>query len=429
MAQTTTNYKLVKPELKDAPPNITELNPNFDTIDTELKNQADQVDAHTKSISHVPHLGTTTNADDVYSITTTEAIGDNQKFSVKFNVVSTGTPTLSINGEAAIPIKKQNGNNAKVYASVYTLFKDGSVFTLLGEGGEYGTATSDQVLKGYTVGTETGVIQGTIPDYSTYPSDTLGYVAAVSARGDYGGDVVVEPPTGYYKSGTNANGFGAILARDEEYVPESIAVGKSIFGVNGTFTSDATVTESDMLAGKIGYGNGLKVIGNIPVLTGVRNATGVAKWSDGALAVYPEQGYQKGGAGDGEIKVSVAQLQSAEPSLIASNIKADTSLFGIVGTMQPKLYYEAYLGTIIKNTNVSRDCGFTPVIAILSGVDSSGKSSMAIAFKDGGKLYPQSVAFAEVEGAWISGFSDNYVVMTYSGSAGALYSATLKVYG
>lgn len=51
--------------------------------------------------------------------------------------------------------------------------------------------------------------------------------------------------------------------------------------------------------------------GTMPNLTGIRNATGVAKWGDNALAVYPEQGYQKGGAGDGEIKVSTAQLSQA----------------------------------------------------------------------------------------------------------------------
>ena len=39
MMQLTTNYSLRKIELTDAPPDITVLNPNFDTIDTELKRQ------------------------------------------------------------------------------------------------------------------------------------------------------------------------------------------------------------------------------------------------------------------------------------------------------------------------------------------------------------------------------------------------------
>lgn len=69
----------------------------------------------------------------------------------------------------------------------------------------------------------------------------------------------------------------------------------------------------------------------MPHLTGIRNATGIAKWGDGALAVYPEKGYQKGGPGDGEIKVTPAQLQSAEGELKSDNIKAGTAIFGVPG--------------------------------------------------------------------------------------------------
>jgi len=42
----TINYKLKKPELTDSPPDITVLNNNWDTIDEELKSQADALDAH-----------------------------------------------------------------------------------------------------------------------------------------------------------------------------------------------------------------------------------------------------------------------------------------------------------------------------------------------------------------------------------------------
>lgn len=38
MATYTQNYNLVKIDLTDAPPDITVLNPNFDTIDEELAN-------------------------------------------------------------------------------------------------------------------------------------------------------------------------------------------------------------------------------------------------------------------------------------------------------------------------------------------------------------------------------------------------------
>ncbi|OPA77474.1 hypothetical protein BVG16_13545 [Paenibacillus selenitireducens] len=72
--------------------------------------------------------------------------------------------------------------------------------------------------------------------------------------------------------------------------------------------------------------------GEMPNLTGTRNATGVAKWPDGALAVYPEKGYQKGGVGDGELKVSIAQMQSINPYLKPQYIAQGADVFGVVGT-------------------------------------------------------------------------------------------------
>lgn len=43
MAQYTTNYNLTKIDLTDAPPDITVLNPNWDTIDETLKTIADNL--------------------------------------------------------------------------------------------------------------------------------------------------------------------------------------------------------------------------------------------------------------------------------------------------------------------------------------------------------------------------------------------------
>ena len=43
MSSKTTNYKLHKIDLTDAPPDITVINPNWDTIDTQLKNLSDSI--------------------------------------------------------------------------------------------------------------------------------------------------------------------------------------------------------------------------------------------------------------------------------------------------------------------------------------------------------------------------------------------------
>ena len=54
MSSKTTNFNLHKIDLTDAPPDITVLNGNFDTIDTQLKSVKDNVgNAVTKTGNHV----------------------------------------------------------------------------------------------------------------------------------------------------------------------------------------------------------------------------------------------------------------------------------------------------------------------------------------------------------------------------------------
>ncbi|EHB65276.1 tail fiber repeat 2 protein [Paenibacillus lactis 154] len=90
-------------------------------------------------------------------------------------------------------------------------------------------------------------------------------------------------------------------------------------------------TAADILAGKTASNASGQVTGTIPILNGIRTATGAGKWPDGALAVYPEKGYQKGGAGDGEIKVTTAQLQAAEANLNSNYILNGHPIFGVPG--------------------------------------------------------------------------------------------------
>lgn len=150
MAKNTSNYNLKKPSSEDFY-NVEDQNGNMDIIDQELKrlnedNQnADQkissvksdLSSHLSDIAHVPHLGTTSNAGNVYSITTAKVIGVNQKFTIRFNVPATGPATLKISTmTAAAPIKKTGLVDAVVKLGYYTLFWDGANFQLLGEGGD-----------------------------------------------------------------------------------------------------------------------------------------------------------------------------------------------------------------------------------------------------------------------------------------------------
>ena len=96
-------------------------------------------------------------------------------------------------------------------------------------------------------------------------------------------------------------------------------------------TEDAILDPQFLLQGSSGYDDGTLKHGTMPNLTGIRMATGAARWPDGGLAVYPEKGYQKGGPGDGEIKVSPEQLRAAEPSLVPQHILGGATIFGVAG--------------------------------------------------------------------------------------------------
>lgn len=155
-------------------------------------------------VNLVPHLGTTSNNGDAYSITTDVPINVNQKFTIKFNAASSSAPTLKINNGTAYPIKKPNGNNAKVYASVYSLFWDGTNFILQGEGGG-GNAKPEHVLAPHTFTNDDGEAVGTMVD--------RGAVTIIPGNSDQ------NIPAGYH------NGLGVVKAMNApEATSETISI-------------------------------------------------------------------------------------------------------------------------------------------------------------------------------------------------------------
>ncbi len=116
----------------------------------------------------IPYAMTAGSAN-AYTASTTPALSAlvaGVAITVKFHAANTGVATLNWNGKGAKAIKKANGSdvspgNLKLNG-VYTLRYDGASFILQGEGGEYGTATASEVLSGYTFGTETGIVNGTL---------------------------------------------------------------------------------------------------------------------------------------------------------------------------------------------------------------------------------------------------------------------------
>ena len=88
------------------------------------------------------------------------------RISFKVHVNNTGSSTLNVNNLGAKTIKKPNGNNLSAgnlkAGSVYTVVYDGTNFILQGEGGEYGTATASDVRSTKTIGTDAGLVSGSL---------------------------------------------------------------------------------------------------------------------------------------------------------------------------------------------------------------------------------------------------------------------------
>jgi len=132
-------------------------------------------DTKEKHIAYAVASGTNTYTVSIPGIT---QLVEGMSVKIKFANGNTGASTLNINGLGAKSIVKGNGGAltsgyikaGQILHLVYT----GSNFQLLGEGGEYGTATPAEVLKGYTIGTENGIVEGTLElTGNATPADVL----------------------------------------------------------------------------------------------------------------------------------------------------------------------------------------------------------------------------------------------------------------
>ena len=183
-----------------------------------VKGNADAIAAHlADGVKHINY--TTASGTNAYTATINgiESLTEGLSLKIKFINANTEAATLNINELGAKTIQKSNGSalsSGSIKAGqIVHLVYSGSVFQLLGEGGEYGTAGAAQVLLPYTIGTEDGLVTGTIPSKgaATITPGTTNQV--ISA--------------GQYLSGAQT------IAGDANLVPGNILSGKSIFGVSG----------------------------------------------------------------------------------------------------------------------------------------------------------------------------------------------------
>lgn len=154
------------------------------------------------------------------------------RITVKFaNANTATTPTLKINTELAKPLVKADGTAFKnIKAGIYSFVYSGASFTLLGEGGEYGTATASDVRKAKTFGTENGVQQGTL-DLANLVSGNL--KKGVTIDGITGTLDVAALGGKKYSSGTGITDFsnGSFSIASLTFTPSVIYV----FDTHGTY--------------------------------------------------------------------------------------------------------------------------------------------------------------------------------------------------
>ncbi|MNB86277.1 hypothetical protein D3C75_332170 [compost metagenome] len=180
------------------------------------------------------------------------------------NVENSGPVTINVDGIDDAYLRDSKGNNltaGKLKADcVYSVRYNGEVFILQGEGGEYGTAGAEQVVAGYTVGTEAGIVSGAIKDYRA--KNFPGYAAVNTAPGV----MLVAPNIATGSQVVNA-ATGLITDMSSYIDSAKILSGKEILQIQGSATSDATAAASDILSGKTAYVNGVKLTGSRPKMS------------------------------------------------------------------------------------------------------------------------------------------------------------------
>ncbi|WMJ78514.1 MULTISPECIES: phage tail protein [unclassified Sedimentibacter] len=277
----------------------TENKSNLVAAVNEVREQNDNLTAYAVA------SGTNTYTATIVGIT---ALTEGFSIKIKFTKANTGASTLNINSIGAKSILKGNGNalssgNIKA-GQICNLVYNGLNFQLLGEGGEYGTATVSEVLSGKTIGTDDGLVNGTMPNRGAVNQNLTAEAQEYTI------------PQGYH------NGLGKIKAVITGLVASVIKAGVTVGGILGTFTNDATATAAQILKDKIAYVKGNKVVGTI--------------LSKGAQTYTPGTTNQVINAGQ---YLSGAQTIQGSANFIESNIKDGVNMWGKVGTLkQVKTY-------------------------------------------------------------------------------------------
>ena len=192
-----------------------------------------ELDAHLTDYVRQPGYAVTAGTANTYTVTTTPAptsYVDGMGIAVRIHAANTGASTINWNGLGAKAIVDLKGNAltpGKLPIGTRVSLRYSSAagnFQLQGEGGEYGTAGAADVLVGKTIGTDAGLVAGTMPArVGPYQGTSIPCIASSTA-----GVIDLKPFQGYW----DGNTYGGIYAAT--FVKENIRAGVDMFGLVGT---------------------------------------------------------------------------------------------------------------------------------------------------------------------------------------------------
>lgn len=176
-------------------------------------------------------------------------------------------------------------------------------------------------------------VSGATPKYAvgtTIPADTTGtfYIDVNNIQWTVTPGTTTKSRTFLTKNKIVRNDIEVTVNGDSNLAAGNIKAGSTIFGVEGTFTSDATATAENILSGKTAYKNGSKLTGTMANNT-IGNKT-ISKTTD---TIIIPKGYTEGGT---------VKLDSTEAGkIVAGNIKTGVSILGVAGTFTSDANAEA----------------------------------------------------------------------------------------
>ena len=132
-------------------------------------------------------------------------------------------------------------------------------------------ATSFDLLLGKTAYVNSNKITGNIP---TIPIST----PAISVNTSGLITATLSQQSGYIPTaGTTTGTLQLSSSQDADFIATNIKTGINIFGVTGTFTSDANATAAQIQSGRTAYVNGVKITGTLaPSTTDIRRGVTIA---------------------------------------------------------------------------------------------------------------------------------------------------------